>query len=107
MYNSVFIWMRIVSNALGVARCVGQIKLLHRCLRHQGLSDMSRRLLLLVAVLAQTLLALVRGHLMSLPFFSTRHDLGVLINYSVLRGGFLLLFWFLGWARVPNRNSGK
>jgi len=44
---------------------------------HQRVSDMSRRLLLLVAVLAQALLALVRRHLVSFPFFSTRHDLGV------------------------------
>jgi hypothetical protein len=74
---------------------------------HQRISDMSRRSLLLVAVLAQTLFAFVRGHLMSFPFFSTRHDLGVLINYSVLRGGSLLLFWFLGWVRVPDTNSKK
>ena len=42
------------------------------------------KLLLLVSILAQTLLALVRGHLMPFVFLSVWHNLKVLKNYFSL-----------------------
>lgn len=46
----------------------------------------SYALLLLVAILTQTLLTLVRGHLMALPFFSAWHSYWVLIFRSGFSG---------------------